>query len=96
MAKKRKINPRKRPATQADVNKAKKLAIDAAIDVSWAISLTVLRDKWGFGRIRLHRYWDQINRLSEEMAEGRVSVTDLMDTLREEAGIIIEEAKPCE
>lgn len=92
----KKINPRKRPATQADVNKAKKQAIDAAIDVSWAISLTVLRDKWGFGRIRLKRYWEQINKLSEEMAEGRVSVVDLMDTLREEAGIIIEEAKPCE
>lgn len=92
MGKKTKINPRKRPATQADVERAKREAIDQAIDVGWAISITVLRDKFGFGSVRIHRYWDELQKLSEEIAEGRVSVRDLMTAIKEESGIVLEGA----
>ena len=92
MGKKKRTNPRRIPATQADVNRAKREAIDQAIDVSWAISINVLRDKFGFGNIRIHRYWDEVNKLSEEIAEKRVSVVDLMDTIRDEAGIRLQTA----
>lgn len=37
MAKKKKVNPRRRPATLADVNKSKKEAMDIAITSAWAI-----------------------------------------------------------
>lgn len=88
-----KTNPRRRPATQADVAKAKREAIDKAIDVSWAISITILRDKFGFGSVRIHRYWDELQKLSEEIAEGRVSVLDLMTAIKDEAGIVLEGAR---
>lgn len=90
----KKINPRRRPASQADVARVKREAIDQAIDVSWAISITILRDKFGFGSVRIHRYWDELQKLSEEIAEGRVSVRDLMATIKEEAGIVLEGARP--
>lgn len=89
----KKINPRRRPASQADVAKAKREAIDQAIDVSWAISITILRDKFGFGSTRIHRYWDELQKLSEEIAEGRVSVIDLMTAIKDEAGIVLEGVK---
>ena len=49
MAKKKKVNPRNIPATQADVNRAKKLASDLAVQSCWAIMFTAMRDKYGWG-----------------------------------------------
>lgn len=85
--KSKKVNPRRRPATQADVKKAKREAQSKAVDIAWAIMFTVLRDKCGYGPVRLGRIWNWVNALSEEISEGLVSVEDLMDTLAEEAGI---------
>lgn len=83
----KKVNPRRKPATQADVNRAKADAQSKAVDIAWAIMFTVLRDKFGFGPKRLGRAWGFVNSLSEEIAAGTVSVQNLMDVLREEAGI---------
>ena len=55
---KKKINPRKRPATQADIIKAKKYAQSKAIDTAWAIFFTVMVDKEGYGKKRLNRIWE--------------------------------------
>lgn len=88
----KKVNPRRRPATQADVNKAKREAQSKAVNVAWAIMFTVLRDKCGYGPVRLGRIWNWVNALSEEIAEGRVSVKDLMDTLADEADIVLIDA----
>lgn len=42
---KKKVNPRRIPATLADVQRAKKEAQDFAITATWAIFYTVMRDK---------------------------------------------------
>ena len=55
---KKKVNPRRRPATQADVRKAKKEAQTFAINACWAILFSVMRDKEGYGTKRLRRLWD--------------------------------------
>ena len=55
MAKKKKKNPSLRPASVADVMKAKKSAQDRAINITWAIFFSVMRDKEGYGRKRLAR-----------------------------------------
>ena len=88
-AKVKKVNPRRRPVTEADVRKAKKEALSKAVDTAWAILFTVLRDKEGMDNEHLHRVWDHVNKLSVEISESRVSVKDLMDTLREEAGLTL-------
>ena len=89
MSKSKKVNPRRRPATEADVRRAKDAAIGAAINSAWAIFFTVLRDKEGMENERLRRIWDHVNDLSDGIAQGYVSVQDLMATLYEEAGLTI-------
>ena len=87
---KKKVNPRRRPATQADVRKAKKEAQTLAIDACWAILFSAMRDKEGYGQKRLRRLWDEVNYLSESVSAGRVNIRDLAETLRDEAGITLE------
>ena len=89
MRKKMKVNPRRMPTTEADVRRAKKAAISEAVKTTWAIFFTVLRDKEGMDTEHLCHIWDNVNKLSEEISEGYVSVGDLMKTLQEEAGIAI-------
>ena len=81
--KKKKVNPRRQPRTEADVKRAE----DKSITAAWAIFFTVMRDKEGYGVKRLHRVWDEISNLSDGVARGFVSVEDLERVLAEEAGI---------
>lgn len=83
---KKKVNPRRRPATLADVQRAKKEAQDFAITATWAIFYTVMRDKEGYGYKRLRRVWDEVNYLSDSIAKGYVNIKDLIGEL-EEGGI---------
>lgn len=83
----KKVNPRKRPVNQADILKAKKEATSEAINFAWAIMFTCLHDKEGWGRVRLQRLWKEVEDLSDSIAKGYVSVTDLKHTLKEEMGV---------
>lgn len=85
----KKINPRRRPASQADVQRAKADAMDDAVTVAWAILFTVLRDKESFGNDALRRVWDEVNYLSESINRGFVNVNDLRRALEDEAGIVL-------
>ena len=87
---KKKVNPRRRPATQADVNRAKKEAQDQAVKIAWAIMFTCLRDKEGWGKIRLKRLWGEIENLSDSIAKGYVSIKDLFAVLGEDGIELIE------
>ena len=91
MSRKKKPNPKKRPATVADVNRAKRQAKEEAINDTWAIFFTVMRDKEGYGVKRLVRLWDRVNELSDSIIKGYVSVEDLKKTLADEAGITLGE-----
>lgn len=86
---KKKVNPRKRPASQADVNKAKKEATNEAINIAWSIFFSVLRDKEGYEANDLKRIWKEVEYLSDSIKAGYVDVYDLMKTLDEEAGIVL-------
>lgn len=87
---KKKVNPRKKPATQADVEKAKREAVSQSVTYAWAIMFTALRDKFGWGGVRLRRLWDAVNSLSDGIGQGYIDTEDLVETLRDEAGIILE------
>ena len=81
-----KTNPRRRPATQADVDRARDEGVLAGVTNACAIFMTVLVDKFDGGPY-IPDVWREINKLSEEIAERRVSVADLRCVLREEYGI---------
>lgn len=82
----KKVNPKNRPATEADVKRAKEEASNEAVHMASAIFLTVLCDKFG-GADYMVDIWKEVNKLSEEIIEKRVSVPDLTRVLRDEYGI---------
>ena len=77
-----KINPHKKPATQADVDKA---YIQGMKDVE-VILLSTLLDKHSH-EIDIVQTWNDYQKLCLEIAEGRVRIKDLLATLKEESGI---------
>jgi hypothetical protein len=83
----KKVNPSRRPASQADVERAKKAAMDEAIILAWSILFTVLRDKEGYDLDGLRRVWDEVDSLSDSIAKGYCTVTDLRDVLKQEIGV---------
>ena len=85
MSKKR-VNPRRRPANEADLKRAKSIAVEEAVHLASAIFLTVLVDKFN-GADYIPDVWNEVNKLSEEINESRVSVADLTHVLKTEYGI---------
>lgn len=87
---KKKVNPRRRPATQADVQRAKQKGQEEAIKLAWSILFTVLRDKEGYDLDGLQRVWKEVDDLSDSIAKGYCTVTDLRDVLKQEIGANIQ------
>lgn len=78
---KKKINPRRRPLSEADVIKIQ----DNAVHLAFAIFLTVLKDKFGFSNDDIVKAWYEADKLSEEvLKDGLVKLKDLVDMLKEE------------
>lgn len=75
------------PCSLADVERAKSRAVAEATQLCWSIMFTVLKDNFGFSDDQIRRCWAQVEKLSEEIAEGRISVNDLRQVLREEYDI---------
>lgn len=89
---KKKINPRRRPATHADIERAKdRAAVDLSLTLQ-AMVFTVLGDKMGFDNDRMWDVWKGVQDLAESINEGRVTAADLMRVLLEERGIDIRRA----
>ena len=81
----KKVNPRKRPVSKADLEKAQEQACHLAM----AIFLTVLKDRFGFDNDAITEAWDASDKLSKEIGEGRVKLKDLLDVLEEEYDITV-------
>lgn len=73
----------------ADVKRAKAEALSEAVTSATAIVFTALLDKHGWSAEMLQELWAEVNKLSDEIAEGRVNVPDLLRVLREEYSIEI-------
>lgn len=86
MKKKRKPNPNKHPATQADVNRARKQATHEAVEFAWAIIFSVLADKEGMEYEDLQRIWAEVNALSKSISDGYATIPDLKQVLKLEKG----------
>lgn len=89
MAKRKRVNPRRRPATAADVNRAKQEATDFAITGIWAIFFAALRDSEGFGPMRLQRVWKKAEYIADSIQKGYIKIDDLAQSLEEEDGIVL-------
>ena len=84
-----KVNPRRRPATMVDVNRAVERATNDTLTASASIFLTILCDKESADAEIIQRVWQEMQELSQSIIDGYVSVADLKDTLRKEYGVDI-------
>lgn len=90
MKKRKKTSPQHLPASKKDVDKAKKQATDFAVTYVWAVMFSIMRDKFGWGPVRLMRLWNETQKMADSITEGYVKLDDLVKTLKEEAGIVLE------
>ena len=82
-----KTNPRRRPATQADVERARDDAVTETVRFCMTIFFTVLLDKFAASKDDLQRVWDEVNDLSDSVKKKYVSLKDLKTVLVEEYDI---------
>ena len=86
----KKVNPHRRPATQADVIKAKNKAVNEAVKLAWTILFSVLWDKEHYTPEDMQRVWKEVDNLSDSIVKGYCNVSDLREVLKREAGVCIE------
>ena len=78
---KKKVNPRRRPLSEADIPRIQ----DNAIHLAFVIFVSVLKDKFSFSNEEIVRAWVEADKLSEEvLKDGLVKLKDLMEVLHTE------------
>lgn len=77
MSKKKKVNPSKRPATCADVERAKRDATNQAIKRILYLVLYVLIDKHGAPYEDIQQFSQEINYYADSITKGYVSWKDI-------------------
>lgn len=88
MSKKR-VNPRRKPATMADVKRAKREAEEHGLDLAIAIILMALFDRGFLSPEQMRPAWDAINDKSDSIVKGYCKYEDLQKTLADEYGIYV-------
>lgn len=58
-----------------------------AITIINVLPLMILRDKFGFGEVRLKRYINHMVEAIDDMGDGRFNLLDISDILEEEVNI---------
>lgn len=77
----KKVNPRRRPLSEADIPRIQ----DNAIHLAFVIFVPVLKDKFSFSNDEIVRAWVEADKLSEEvLKDGLVKLKDLMEVLHTE------------
>lgn len=90
---KKKTNPARIPKTQADVDWAFREGMKFGQDCATVIFLTALWDKAGCDAEWMDRVGRWVNELAREIVDGRVTIADLRNTLKEDYHITFEEGK---
>jgi hypothetical protein len=88
---KKKVNPRRRPATQADVERAKSEAVCKAIVLAKVLTFTALLDL-GFLKTpeEVRMAWDKTKYLADSNIKGYCSIQDMYNALIEDYGVDLE------
>lgn len=85
----KKVNPRRVPVklSQADIDKMVDKATNDAMDTMLNMAMYVLRDKFGFDRDWMSKFYFCYNRLASEISEGRVKMKEIKAVLKDEYDI---------
>lgn len=64
-------------------------ATEEAYKRQFAVMMRVMRDRFGFGKKRLHRLWDNCLEYIHDIDAGHMSTQEMLDCLEHEDGIRI-------
>ena len=84
-----KLNPRKIPKTQADVDRARSDGFNEGICGALTIMLYTLKDKFGSDDADLKEFADAFNYTVDGINKGYVSEKDLQSVIRDEYGTMV-------
>lgn len=83
--------------TDVQIQQIKDEAINEATNRAFilllGLPLITLHDKFGFGKVRLERFMDELLKQYESFDEGYITLEDLIETIKEETGVSIIEKK---
>ena len=83
--KKRRVNPRRRVMTQAEVNRAKKDVLKYANISSLVIAMMAAHDAFGFGPIRLSRLMERMIDLYRDYDQDLFTLEEAREWLKDYA-----------
>ena len=82
--KKKKVNPNRRPATQADVDKAKKYAMETSMRQLLYLILYILIEKHEAPREDIHQLAAEVNYFADSISQGYITWKDVERVVRDE------------
>ena len=85
-----KVNPRRKPATQADVEKARREGRYEGFNGLMSIFLWVMVEDFGFSDDDLKRIQERLMFYLDEIKARRLGLDDIISALAEEHGLTIE------
>ena len=83
----KKTNPRKIPATQADVKRAKEQGYVEGVEAALAMMLYAIADKEHFPKWQIQRIGKEVDDVSDSVIKGYVTIPDILHMLKEEYNI---------
>lgn len=87
MAKKKRTNPRKRPATRKDVDSAKNQATRDGVGTAVEVVFAMLHDKEGWGKKRMTQLYRMVDDISTDVANGKGDLLDMEHDLLKKHGV---------
>ena len=90
MSKPKKVNPRRRPASQADVKRAKEETTAKVIILTKALVFTALLDCEFIKPEDVKPGWEKVRYLADSVNKGYCSIQDMYDTLIADYGVDLE------
>ena len=74
---------------ESDIRRIKKECTENATNYAIILLLSVMHDKWGFGKKRLARILSQLDSLADGISGGYVNLKDLRTMIEDECGIVV-------
>jgi len=85
-----KVNPRRRPATAADVNAAYKLGRKEAIEFAIAVACLSVQDVFSPTLEQMTQFHDKYSANVDAIVDGRIKYKDVVDALKDEYDVEVE------
>lgn len=76
-----------RTAVEIATERAVKAAVEETYKRHWAITMRVLRDRFGWGRGRIRQLWDACLDYLKDMDSGLITTKEMLAVLEHEDGI---------